>query len=93
MKTAEAGCEMCSRFIKKTYDYLKRHYQDVSQLFLVHFWEEWYSGIERYTQNRKAPSSNATNTLGQTLGRNLITRLPVNWIELNILFMVSLKIQ
>ena len=63
--------------MKKTYNSLKKNYQDNGQLLLVHFRREWHSGIARYTQNRKVSGSNPTDALGQVLGPNLITRLPV----------------
>ena len=61
--------------MKKTYNQ-----QDDSQFFLVHFWGERHSGIPDYTQNGKVSGWNPTDALSQSLGPNLITRLPVDFV-------------
>ena len=63
--------------MKKTYSLLKGNQDDDSQFFLVNFWREQHSGIPDYTHNRKISGWYPTDALGQTLGPNLITRLPV----------------
>ena len=58
--------------MKRTYNSLKRNYQQDGQLFLVHFHGEWHSGLTRYIQNQKVSGSNATDALGHTVEPTLL---------------------
>ena len=40
LRNTEVGCRRCSRLMKKTYNFLKRHQQDDNQLSLVNLWGE-----------------------------------------------------